>query len=84
MLKLACEEVKASGRNPDAMTVAAFRLHDLRRTFSTGLGELSVEPDVIELLLNHSSGLRAGVASTYNKSQRLPERKAALERWHAI
>ena len=81
MLKLACEEVKASGRNPDAMTVAAFRLHDLRRTFSTGLGELSVEPDVIELLLNHSSGLRAGVASTYNKSQRLPERKAALERW---
>ena len=60
MLKLACEEVKASGRNLDAMTVAAFRLHDLRRTFATGLGELSVESDVIELLLNHSSGLRAG------------------------
>ena len=81
MLKLAHEEAKAAGRNPDAVTVAAFRLHDLRRTFSTGLGERSVEPDVIELLLNHSSGLRAGIASTYNKSQRLSERKAALERW---
>jgi integrase len=81
MLKLAREEAKACGRNPDAVTVAAFRLHDLRRTFSTGLGERSVEPDVIELLLNHSSGLRAGIASTYNKSLRLSERRAALERW---
>jgi integrase len=81
MLKLARVEAKAAGCKPEAVTVSAFRLHDLRRTFSTGLGERGIEPDVIELLLNHSSGLRAGIASTYNKSQRLSERKAALERW---
>ena len=60
-----------------------WQFHDLRRTFVTGCGELGIRPDVIELAVNHQSGLRGGVARTYNKSQLLPERKEAFERWAA-
>jgi hypothetical protein len=35
------------------------------------------------LVVNHVSGHKAGVAGVYNKSEMLPERKAALERWAA-
>jgi integrase len=60
---------------------APWRLHDLRRTFVTGLADLGIRPDVIELAVNHRSGLRGGIAGVYNKSELLPERRAALERW---
>lgn len=58
-----------------------WRLHDLRRSFVTGMGELGIAPHVIELCVNHVSGSRGGIAGVYNKSQLMPERKAALERW---
>jgi integrase len=61
----------------------AWRLHDLRRTFVTGLADLGIRPDVIELAVNHRSGLRGGIAGVYNKSELLPERRAALELWAA-
>ena len=56
-------------------------LHDLRRTTVTGLAELGVRPDVIELAVNHVSGLRGGIAGIYNKAELIDERRAALERW---
>jgi integrase len=65
---------------PD-VKIGAWRLHDLRRTFCTGCGELGIAPHVIELCVNHVSGSRAGIAGAYNRSVMLPERKAALERW---
>jgi integrase len=65
------------------VTIEPWRLHDLRRTAVTGMAELGVRPDVIELVVNHISGSRAGIAGVYNKSELLPERKAALERWAA-
>ena len=60
-----------------------WRLHDLRRTAVTGMAELGIQPGVIELCVNHISGTRSGVAGVYNRSELLPERKAALERWAA-
>jgi len=56
-------------------------LHDLRRTAVTGMAELGIRPDVIELCVNHVSGSRGGIAGVYNRSELLPERTAALERW---
>ena len=56
-------------------------LHDLRRTAVTGMAELGVRPDVIELCVNHASGHRGGIAGVYNESELLSERRAALERW---
>lgn len=66
-------------RNGRAMP--PFRIHDLRRTFVTGCIELGIAPHVIELAVNHVSGHKGGVAGVYNKSELLPERKAALAKW---
>jgi integrase len=65
------------------VTIPPWRLHDLRRTAVTNIVELGVPPHVVELVVNHISGHKAGVAGVYNKSEMLPERKAALERWAA-
>jgi hypothetical protein len=43
--------------------------------------ELGVLPHVVEATVNHVSGVKASVAGIYNRSELLPERKAALERW---
>ena len=77
MLKLAREEHGADA------AIATFRLHDARRSVITGMAELGIRPDVIELVVNHVSGTRSGIAGVYNKSELLPERRAALERWAA-
>jgi integrase len=71
---------KGRGTN---VTIPPWRLHDLRRTAVTGMVELGVPPHVVEQVVNHVSGTRASVAGVYNRSQILPERKAALERWAA-
>jgi integrase len=62
-------------------TIPPFRLHDLRRTAVTGMAELGIRPDVIELTVNHVSGHRGGIAGVYNRSELLDGRRAALARW---
>ena len=62
---------------------APWRFHDLRRTAATGMAELGVAPHIVEAVLNHVSGARAGVAGVYNRAAYAPEKKAALERWAA-
>jgi integrase len=62
-------------------TILPWRLHDLRRTAVTGMAELGIRPDVIELTVNHVSGSRGGIAGVYNRSELLDERRTALERW---
>jgi integrase len=74
---------KIKRRLDKRMKVPAWKLHDLRRTFVTGCAELGIRPDVIELAVNHVSGVRGGIAGVYNRSELLPERRAALERWAA-
>jgi integrase len=61
--------------------IADWTLHDLRRTCSTGMGELGIQPHAIEAVLNHVSGFRAGVAGTYNRSSYFAEKKQALGLW---
>lgn len=62
-------------------TVAPWRLHDLRRTAATGMAELGVQPHIIEAILNHTSGHKAGVAGIYNRASYAREIKAALALW---
>jgi integrase len=52
------------------VTLPPWRLHDLRRTAATGLANLGVLPHVIEAVLNHVSGHKAGVAGVYNRARR--------------
>jgi integrase len=56
-------------------------IHDLRRTCATGLGNLRVRPHVIETVLNHRGGHKAGVAGTYNYSAYPEEVREALDLW---
>ena len=61
--------------------IPPWRIHDLRRTFATGLADrLHIAPHVIEACLNHASG-KTTVAATYNISTYSDQRKVALERW---
>jgi integrase len=61
--------------------IAPFTLHDLRRTCATGMAELSVQPHIIESVLNHVSGHKAGVAGIYNRAKYADEMRSALQRW---
>lgn len=64
--------------------LAPWTLHDLRRTLSTGMhDDLKILPHVVEAVLNHYSGHRAGVAGTYNKATYLAEKRQALDLWAA-
>jgi integrase len=58
-----------------------FVLHDLRHTAATHMDEMKIQPVVIELILNHVSGVRRGIAGRYNKGERMEERREALLRW---
>jgi integrase len=59
--------------------VAPWRVHDLRRTTATKMADLGVQPHIIEAVLNHYSGHRAGVAGVYNRSPYEREMRAALD-----
>jgi hypothetical protein len=48
---------------------------------ATRLGDLGVLPHVVEAILNHISGHRAGVAGIYNRAIYAPEKRAALQKW---
>jgi len=63
------------------LRIAPWRIHDLRRTAATQLGELGVQPHHIEAILNHYSGHRAGVAGVYQRAKYEPEMRAALQKW---
>jgi hypothetical protein len=60
---------------------APWRLHDLRRSAATYVGELGVLPHVVEQALNHVSGAKAGVAGVYNRSKMTDAVRAALQGW---
>jgi integrase len=61
--------------------VKPWRIHDLRRTTATKMADLGVQPHVIESILNHYGGFRAGVSGTYNRSPYEREMRAALVMW---
>jgi hypothetical protein len=45
------------------------------------MGDLGVQPHVIEAILNHYSGFRSGVSGTYNLSLYAREMRTALTLW---
>jgi integrase len=73
----ASEKVKLDAR----LKLPHWTLHDLRRTAATGMIELGTAPHVVEAVLNHVSGHKAGVAGIYNRSKLLEPMREALQRW---
>jgi integrase len=64
-------------------SVPSWRIHDLRRTAATGMASVGIQPHIIEAVLNHVSGAKAGVAGTYNRFAYAEEKREALTRWAA-
>lgn len=76
------EAVKCAGRQTENIkAIEPWTLHDLRRTCATRMAELGVLPHIIEAVLNHVSGHKAGVAGVYNRSTYRVEKAQALARW---
>jgi integrase len=63
------------------LTIKPWRIHDLRRSLATRLCDLGVAPHVVEQILNHQSGHRAGIVGVYNKSRYEREVVTALSMW---
>src|SRR5262249_9048280 len=82
-------KAEIDGRIADARKKAGIKkpmphwtVHDLRRSFTTHLGDNKFAlPHVVEALLNHISGHKAGVAGVYNKALYLDERRRAMNSW---
>ena len=55
--------------------------HDLRRTVATKMADIGIQPHIIEAVLNHYGGHRAGVAGIYNRSAYEREVRNALVLW---
>lgn len=78
---------RSKGRLDESLGLAEWTLHDLRRTMATRMadspddGGLGIQPHIIEAVLNHVSGHKAGVAGIYNRSTYAAEKRAALEAW---
>jgi hypothetical protein len=45
------------------------------------MADLGIQPHIIEAVLNHVGGHKAGVAGIYNRSTYEPEKRTALETW---
>jgi integrase len=72
---------KAKERLDAVAGIAPWRIHDLRRTAATGMAEIAIAPHIVEAVLNHVSGAKAGVAGVYNRFAYAEEKKAALAKW---
>jgi integrase len=79
-------DARIAEASPKGKGLAPWVLHDLRRSFATGLSELGIAPHVIEALLNHvssSASGKAGVAGIYNRGTYAAEKREAIEKWAA-
>lgn len=81
MLEIARTEAEGREEDPELVSIVPWTFHDLRRTLSTGLHELGIAPHIVEAILNHVSGHRAGVAGTYNRATYAHEKGRALKIW---
>ncbi|MGH7068523.1 MAG: tyrosine-type recombinase/integrase [Acetobacteraceae bacterium] len=63
--------------------IAPWTLHDLRRTYATNLQRIGIKTEVIEALLNHVSGTRAGIVGVYQKHRWWDEMVDAVGRYEA-
>ena len=64
-----------------APAIRPWTLHDLRRSFASGLQRLGVAPHIVELALNHRSGTFSGVAGIYQRHRYVREVREAFESW---
>jgi integrase len=69
------QRIRASGIELEPWTH-----HDLRRTMSTRMHEIGIQPHIVEAVINHV-GHKAGIAGVYNKAAYTKEKVTALRVW---
>jgi integrase len=74
---------RAKNALDEVVKIPSWRVHDIRRSTATGMSEIGIPPWIVEAVLNHVSGSKAGPAGVYNKSTYEGEKAAALTRWAA-
>ena len=75
--------MSANMRARDSLDVSlteAWRFHDLRRSFATGLQRLGIPIEIIERCLNHKL---PGISAIYNRDDYTAEMADAFGRWSA-
>ena len=72
---------KSKKRLDELSGVSEWRLHDIRRTVTSGMAQLGIHPHIADKILNHQSGTISGVAAVYQRHKFLKERKTALNAW---
>lgn len=77
--KVRVETAAKLGQKPAA--IAAWRVHDLRRTGVTTLAALGFDSIVVDKLLAHQPAKLRGVAGIYQRHDFARERAAALDAW---
>jgi integrase len=62
--------------------IGDWRLHDFRRSFATALADARFPEPVLDAVLNHrQSATRGGVIGVYQRAERWPEQREAMEEW---
>lgn len=78
----AVADVAATKKNGKRVFETPFTIRDIRRTVETRLVDLGVGKEVRSQLLSHDRGSK--IDQTYNKNTYLPQKRAAIEAWHAF
>lgn len=62
--------------------IPAWSFHDFRRTIATMMGDIGIEPHIVEEILGHVS-YKQGVAGLYNRARYTAQKQDAMEKWAA-
>lgn len=76
--KLVLDKAMAAELAKDGRKLEGWRFHDLRRTCSTNLAALKVDPFIRKRVLNHAL---EGLDRAYDRHDYLDEKRAALDLW---
>jgi integrase len=74
---------KSKPKIDELADVHDWTLHDLRRTFASGLASLGIALPVIERMLNHISGSFGGIVGVYQRYDFMPEMREAVNAWES-
>jgi hypothetical protein len=66
---------------PPAPAMAPWRMHDIRRTFRTGLSECGVHRSIAELLVGHLDPYSNKTNDTYDRHDYWDDKRDAVTKW---
>jgi len=76
-----CTNDNSGAKEKVKPAIRPWTLHDIRRSFASGLQRLGVAPHIVELALNHRTGTFSGVAGIYQRHRYAKEVREAFELW---